>query len=183
MEKSGKWLILAILAIALASGAFSWWFRWAATHRAAEFWGPQATTTIRDSQTIEAYRLADTGEGIGTPLTVGGREYPVEKRIDVSKGHGLVHLKQALLEDRSYDWETSFDVDALIPRWALVFHPPPEQLSEIPVTLFLDDACDRGVAIVPGHGTRAFVCPRIATGIEKVLVEWLIAKEADSLNL
>jgi hypothetical protein len=175
VEKSGKWLILAILAVALASGAFSWWFRWSATHRAAAFWGPEAATTIRDAQHVEAFRLATTSENTDRTLKAGDREYPVEKRIDASKAHGLIHLKQALVEDRSYDWDTSIDAEKVVPRWALVFHPHAERPTNPPVTLLLDDACEHGVRAVEEDEPRAFDCGRIGPGVRKVLSEWLAA--------
>ena len=173
MEKSGKLLILAILAIALTSGVFSWWFRWSATRRVAAFWGPEVTTIIRDAQRVEAYRLAPDGIETDQTLSAGKREYPVEKRIDASQGHGLVHLKQALLEDRSYDWEASVVHDELIPRWALMFHPPAAQVLGTPVILLFDDACER--AIEP-ESRRTIDCKPIASGIKSVLAEWLSAE-------
>lgn len=166
-------MILAILAIALASGGFSWWFRWSATHRAAAFWGPEAATTIRDAQQVDAFRLAGAGESTDVTLKVGDRVYPVEKRIDASKGHGLIHLKQALLEDRSYEWGTSIDADQIVPRWALVFHPRTERQANPPVTVLLDDACEQGVRAVEGEESRTFDCRRIGPGVRKVLSEWL----------
>ncbi|MEX2170793.1 MAG: hypothetical protein WD851_15860 [Pirellulales bacterium] len=173
MEKSGKLLILAILAIALTSGVFSWWFRWSATRRVAAFWGPEITTTIRDARRVEAYRLAEEGIETDQTLTAGNREYPVEKRIDASQGHGLVHLKQALLEDRSYEWEASVAQAELIPRWALVFHPPAAQVAAAPVILLFDDACEG--AIEP-ESRRTIDCKPIAPGIKSVLAEWLSAE-------
>jgi hypothetical protein len=173
VEKSGKWLIVAILAVALAAGAFSWWFRWSATHRAAELWGPEAAATIRDALHIEAYRLTDAGSETDETLVAGNRAYAVERRVDVSKGPGLVHLKQALLEDRSFDWEATFDTGLLVPRWALVFHPLPDRQSTEAATLLFDEDCERGAAITAGQPARPFVCRRIAAGIEKVLTEWL----------
>ena len=48
-EKSGKRLILGVVAACLVAAIASWWFRYAATHRAAQFWGSQAVALIRDA--------------------------------------------------------------------------------------------------------------------------------------
>jgi hypothetical protein len=55
MYYSGKLVIIGILAVAVASAAASWWFRYAATHRAAQYWGPETARLIRDAPTVELY--------------------------------------------------------------------------------------------------------------------------------
>ncbi len=86
-EKSGKRLILGVLVIGLAAAAASWWFRYSATHRAAQFWGPQAATLIRDAPHV-TLRSDSTDDDA----------------LDISAAPGLTHLRTALLEDGSYDW-------------------------------------------------------------------------------
>jgi hypothetical protein len=86
-SKSGKLLILAVFAVGLAAAAASWWFRYAATHRAAEFWGPTAVRLIRDAPRV-------------TLRTDSTQDEP----LDISDHKGITHLRNALLEDRSYDW-------------------------------------------------------------------------------
>ena len=49
MQLSGKLVIIGIVGVALAGAGAGWWFRYNATHRAAEFWGPQAVRLIRDA--------------------------------------------------------------------------------------------------------------------------------------
>jgi len=118
-EKSGKRLILGVIVIGLAAAAASWWFRYSATHRAAQFWGPQAATLIRDSPhvTLRSGTSAD------------------EQR-DISAARGLTHLRVTLLEDDSYDWsaagppDTNWDSSLVFetsegaePRAVILFSP------------------------------------------------------------
>jgi hypothetical protein len=86
-EKSGKRLILGVIVIGLAAAATSWWFRYSATHRAAQFWGAQAATLIRDAPhvTLRSDTLND-------------------EPLDISATPGLTHLRTALLEDDRYNW-------------------------------------------------------------------------------
>ena len=89
-EKSGKLLIIGVFLVALAAAAASWWFRYSSTHRAAEFWGPQAATLIRDAPRV-TLRSDEAGD---------------DPR-DISHAPGLTHMRAALLEDRSYDWSAA----------------------------------------------------------------------------
>jgi hypothetical protein len=100
-EKSGKRLILGVLVIGLAAAAASWWFRYSATHRAAQFWGPQAVELIRDALRV-TLRTDD-------PATEGNN--PADLPRDISSAKGLTHLRAALLEDRSYDWSAAGPAD------------------------------------------------------------------------
>jgi hypothetical protein len=103
---SGKLVIIGLVMVAFAGASASWIFRYKATHRAAEYWGP-AASLIRDAPIVEfnhlipppdSFILGD-GEFSGTLAL----EDPKEAR-NVSFARGLAHLRNALLEDRSYIW-------------------------------------------------------------------------------
>jgi hypothetical protein len=95
-EKSGKLLILGVLVIGLAGAAASWWFRYSATHRAAQFWGPQAATLIRDAPHVTLRS--------DTPSKDSQGKNAADVPRDVSSAKGFTHLRDALLLDASYDW-------------------------------------------------------------------------------
>ncbi|MFO0790670.1 MAG: hypothetical protein U0805_14535 [Pirellulales bacterium] len=80
---SGKWIIIGVMAVALIGAGTSWWFRYYTTHRTAQFWGPEAATLIRDAPTVWSHD---------------------DLNRDISSAKGLVHLRNALLEDRSFKW-------------------------------------------------------------------------------
>lgn len=177
MEKSGKWLILAILVIALASGGFSWWFRWSATHRAADFWGPEAAKIIRDAKNVTAARL--TGDH---PMTIGPKENAIVAQVDASKAKGLLHFKQALLEDRSYNWQfarpASENFEA---TYRVLFgHPSHSSLPDdlktnfnsFVVVMFNED-CTR--CCFEFHHERSSIadCSPISQGLLKIFSDWL----------
>jgi hypothetical protein len=113
---SGKLVIIGILAISLTGAGVSWWYRYSATHRAAEFWGPKGSRLIRDAPIVEFYEferssqdpiamLADTDLDVEPKRQMAGAEVSrVVSRIDVSRARGMTHLRNALLESRSFDW-------------------------------------------------------------------------------
>ena len=81
----------------------SWWFRYSATHRAAQFWGPQAAELIRDAPHVTLRSAAAAADG----QDAADADVP----RDVSNAKGLTHLRNALLEDASYDWSTAGRAD------------------------------------------------------------------------
>jgi hypothetical protein len=120
---SGKLVILGILAVALLAAGTSWWYRYNSTHRAAEFWGPDAAL-IRDADTVIVSTFSPT---ITMPPTKfhNPAERDFSSRTQVKKvvtgARGLVHLRNALLMDRNFDW-SPHSVDRDIPwKHSLVF--------------------------------------------------------------
>jgi hypothetical protein len=109
MHSSGKLVIIGIITLAVASAAASWWFRYSATHRAVNFWGPDAAELIRDAPRVSLVRLI-----LGDP--------PATR--DISKAPGILHLRNALLEDRSFQWRQSFGAAPKGGGWKLVFSDP-----------------------------------------------------------
>jgi hypothetical protein len=108
MHNSGKLVILGILTVALASAAASWWFRYSATHKAAQFWGPQNVRLIRDAPHVSLTRLI-----LSDPPTTR----------DISKAPGILHLRNALLEDSSFLWGQGVDTERG-GGWKLAFSEP-----------------------------------------------------------
>jgi hypothetical protein len=94
--RQSKWLIGVIVLVGCALAAFSWWFRFAATHRAAEFWGGDNFRLIRDAAIVEAYVPAADDDP--SRLVAGAAQR------DIAQFPGMTHLRNALLEDRSFVW-------------------------------------------------------------------------------
>lgn len=102
-EISGKYVILAVLAVAFIGAAASWFFRYNATHRAAEYWGPEAAQLIRDAPQVKLVKtplagLAPTTDSKAIQATIDSHS------IDISHARGLLHLRNALLEDANFNW-------------------------------------------------------------------------------
>ena len=126
MRSSGKLLILAMVAVGLAAAGASWWFRYTATHQAAAFWGPEAARLIRDAHKIVLCRVAandkDTDSSADEILLPDDTARRVVDRRDVSAAPGITHLRNALLEDRSFRWPATSAISPVHWQWCLVFH-------------------------------------------------------------
>lgn len=93
-EKSGKLLMFAVILLGVIAAVTSWWFRYAATHRAAAFWGRQAAELIRDAPHVTLRTNNPAVEGTN----------PADLPRDISSAPGLSHLRAELIQDHSYDW-------------------------------------------------------------------------------
>jgi hypothetical protein len=131
MKVSGKLVIIAILALALVAAGSSWWFRYNATHRAAAFWGPEASRLIRDAKVVELYQFEPSSQ-TETEFEELRRflDAPSNAR-NVSSMRGLTHLRNALLEDRNYDWPPQQPKPNDQWRGILVFWDEPRQSTAV----------------------------------------------------
>jgi hypothetical protein len=157
---SGKLVIIVILTLAFSAAGASWWFRYAATHRAAEFWGPIAAQRIRDSRSVQLYYVIDDTDLL-TPIR------------NISNARGLTHLRHALLEDRSFVWPAHS-----LPRqphwhWAIGFGD--QKASGMNVVMFTED-CKQAAMGGPESG-RVVSCEPIAKGLTTIFAELSQQKE------
>ena len=120
MRVSGKLVIGLILAVAVLAATFSWWFRWQATHRAAEFWGVEAIAILQRPRQVIALQLnaCPPDENAAASRTEQFPRQGVAAERVITTAGGVTHLRQALLEDRSYDWNSTI-VDRSPARYAL----------------------------------------------------------------
>jgi hypothetical protein len=122
---SGKLVIIAIAALALAAAGASWWFRYAATHQAAEFYGDHVLL-IRDAPVVELLRIEPSSPGgfvegaLRSETLDRFLDAPTNRR-DISTTPGLTHLRAALLDDRSYNWPSRPDRPSDRWKWILIF--------------------------------------------------------------
>jgi hypothetical protein len=116
VHNSGKLLILGIVALALLLAAASWLFRYKATHRAAEFWGSNGVASIRDAPDVVYTQTRPNEPGNGGAMDM------VVVRRKVSAAPGLTHLRNALLEDKSFEWPASEPPPGTKWPYSLEFH-------------------------------------------------------------
>lgn len=169
MIDRGKLVILFIFGLALSATAFSWWYHTQRGDRALLFWGRQAAMKIRHAPQVEllqidrAENVTPTGEREVVPI--GGRDYCVKDRRDISKVPGMLHARQALIEDASFAWGES--PDGREPDWqfVLVFSERGEQ-----AIIALDSDCQH-VRQCPSDG-QASLRP-IASGMRTFIAEQL----------
>jgi hypothetical protein len=174
---SGKRVIIGILLLALVAAGGSWLFRYNATHRAAKFWGPENAAAIRDAPIVTFSTF--TTPIIWSPHYIGIAGEPIEHLLaqkpqttrDVTSARGLVHLRNALLEDRSFDWESeSLYTSAFWPetKWshAIVFSDETKG-----VQAYLLFAPDSQLTTFAGRNAALSYKP-IARGIAEMFAEF-----------
>lgn len=185
-QSNANWLIAGILTAGVLAAGASWWFRFEATHRSARFWGPVASQLIRDAPLVELLALqhaprdeSDDSDGANTEptgdstagevLTFGSERWRITDSRDISAAPGLTHLRNALLEDRSFSWPArSASAET---QWArgLRFRNGPEPSLHV---LFSPDY-QWIIAVGTGRSDPLAVsCEPIANGLREVFSEW-----------
>jgi hypothetical protein len=167
---AGKLLIVGMLAAGVLAAGLNWWFRYAATHRADQFWGADAATLIRDAPRVEALTL-EPGDGTMSADTVpmGRAAWRIVRSQDISHARGLTHLRNALLEDRSFDWPARPLPDDVSWTRGLRFRDGP--LPPL-VILFSPDDSLAAKQQTGEAGSLVVSCAPIAAGLREVLAEW-----------
>jgi hypothetical protein len=153
----GSWLVAGLLLLGLTAAITGIWFQWQQTRRCLAFYGPAAARRIAASPAVELMLVQPGGQP---------GQLVAQKRIDVSKAAGLVHLRRGLVEDANFNWQAG--AGAAQPRlplesWdvALVFREP---LGS--TTLGIDfDPAGGSLAVVGQPGRIGL--GRIGPGLEK----------------
>jgi hypothetical protein len=161
----GKYVILAVFAIGLIGAAGGWWYHRSAQRRVLEFWGSEAAELIVIAPRVEAIHLAPAaaGEHVEHEVQLGESRFDVIERVDVSGAAGLIHLRQGLFHDGSFDWSKA--EDDCRPQWdyALRFSE-----NERSVTVLVAFNCPR---LKLAGKTREAAMGSLARGLEQFLKE------------
>jgi hypothetical protein len=117
---SGKLVTLGLLLLAVLAAAFAWWNTWAKGQRALDYWGSRGAYRIRLAPEVTYFELTDappqTGQAV---LQIGPHQHrSVVSQKDISRARGLVHARQALIQDASYNWNAAVTVR---PLWSHAF--------------------------------------------------------------
>ena len=140
MFDRGKLVILILFALGLAATAFSWCYRVQSGNQALRFWGSDAAGLIRHAPRVELLLLdpAESSRTAGAErfMAIGRRHFQITSRRDISKAPGLLHARQALIEDINFAWDDSGNQGPLDWRFAFRFSDRGQQC-----TIALDSVC------------------------------------------
>lgn len=150
-EISGKIVILTILGLALLATGYAWWYQRQRGQQILDFWGAETAFAIRHAKEIELIRL-DAGD---------------DEAISLGEARGLIHARQALIVDASYDWESV--ANDVTPKWqyALRFSDEEKQTEsslwfDLDQELAGNQSGDHCVKIHIAEGLRKFFEEQVA---------------------
>lgn len=138
----GTLLVVGLLGLAVALGAFALWFQWRQTQGCLRFFGPEVARAIQAAPRVELWTLS----------APGGRPSAGDV-LDVSRAPGLVHLRRGLIEDVNYRWDSA-PMSPLPPdAWeqAIAFFP---DATGDPAAVLAVDLDDGGWLTVVGRPGR-----------------------------
>lgn len=84
-QASGTWLVGGIVIIAVLAATITITWHWSQSRFAVRYWGGENATRIRAAEVVQLVDLADEAAN-----------------QDISNAKGLVHFRQALIEDASF---------------------------------------------------------------------------------
>ena len=122
----GKFVILAIVGLAVAASALSWFYYARLQERPLALWGSRAAELMLLRPMARAYRLAPApgelpagathdGGGAHRPLAIAGERFTMTDDRDISRAPGFSHIRQSLIHDRSFAWDDGPCESS--PRW------------------------------------------------------------------
>jgi hypothetical protein len=113
---SGKYAIVFIMGVGIASAVGSQWYYYHLQHRPLALWGVAEANLMLNAPLIDALLLAPADKvppGKLAPgedrerITVGKEHLLVLKRKDVSTAPGVTHVRACLASDESFDWNAA----------------------------------------------------------------------------
>ena len=158
MLDRSKLAILAVCGFALAASAAAWVYQRGRAARPLELWGAEAGLLIASAPRVEALLLrpvAGDETAAAESVEFDGARLIVVQRTDVSTARGITNVRRALLDDGSFNWESTGD--ACQPEWT---HALRFSTDNAQTMLLLSFDCPR-TAAVDGHRT-ASIAPSAA---------------------
>jgi hypothetical protein len=105
MELRGQHVVLGLLVLGVGAAGFALWYQRSMTNQALAFWGSDVALALGSPEKLELLTLAPVDPAAGEErLNLGGRDFAVVTRQDITRAPGVTHARQALLENASFDF-------------------------------------------------------------------------------
>ena len=173
-EIRGKVVILFVLGIAVGAAVFAWSFHYMRGRRVLQLWGSETAHLIRvNADQVELLKLiAAAGGGeiesdVETSLTIDGRVHRCAQSIDITTAPGLMHARQALIEDATFDWAQGRGNCTARWEYALRFSHADRQ-----ATILIDTNCQR--IRLHDSGAEVALVSKIAKGLARFIDEQIL---------
>jgi len=149
---SGKLVVVGMVLLGAIAAIVAIVHQWSQTDAAVKYWESNNAAAIRYAENVEVVLLNETKMGEKTPIVV-----------DATQVRGLVHFRQALLEDASFGGVV--DAKPNQPDWQYAFRFSDGNKSEV-VTVVVDPV--RSLIALEGKTTILDASP-IAQGLRNFL--------------
>ncbi|MBI2481584.1 MAG: hypothetical protein HYV60_23955 [Planctomycetia bacterium] len=161
----GKLVIVFIFGLSAVMGGYAWWHHFTQGRRCVEFWGAEAGEMIRYAPQVEVLKLVSPKTVDAETIQIQNKPHAVSARKDITSTAGLVHARQALIEDASFLWD---EVPSGPSSWDYVlrFIDGDQQ-----VRVAFD--CNHGRVQLIGTDRQATLKPHLATAYLTRLPTWL----------
>ncbi len=167
----GQLVIVFIFGLSAVMGGYAWWHHFTQGQRCVEFWGAETGELIRYAPQVEVMQLAGSDNDDAETIQIGNESLAIAARKDITGTPGLVHARQALIEDASFLWKADLAGPSHT-QYVLRFTDGEQQVS-----VAID--CDQGRVRLVGTDRQAVLKPHLATAYQTRLPMWL-GRDANS---
>ncbi len=169
----GKLVIVFIFGLSAVMGGYAWWHHYSQGRECVELWGSETGELIRYADKVELLRVAVGGSDAEANVSIGEVDYAIVAQRDITGTQGLVHARQALIEDASFLWKETPDAS---PTWNYVLR---FTRGDKQVAVAID--CTEGNVRLVGSDKQAILNEHLTHGYADRLPDWL-GEEASSTS-
>ncbi len=123
MQVQGKWVILTIVAVAFLAAGTAWWNQFRRGQQTLAYWGTDSALRIRLASECELVRLPADGPREISATTFPSLAQSGQQRA-LTGAPGLIHARQALVQDSTYNWSQTAPPANVRWQYALIFRDP-----------------------------------------------------------
>jgi hypothetical protein len=161
----GKWIIAVIFGVAVAMALFAWNFQRLRGQRVLAYYGDQVAYLMRMAPQVDLWEFEsqlenDQIERLAVSLTRGNLPDSA-RHVSISSKPGWTHARQALIEDRSYNWHRP---PSAVAHWTHLFR---FQQGDQHAFLLMD--LQRGLVREIHRDAPLVLNPKIAAGFRQYL--------------
>lgn len=146
-------------------GGYAWWHHYSQGKKCVALWGAESGELIRYGSIVELLQVESRKLAGDETIKIGGSEQTIIAQRDITATPGLVHARQALIEDASFLWK---ELPEAVPQWQYVMRFTEDEKQ---VAVAID--CQHGYVRLIGTDKQATLNQHLRTGYSKRLPVWL----------
>jgi hypothetical protein len=161
----GKLVIVFIFGLSAVMGGYAWWHHYTQGKRCVELWGADAGEMIRYAPQVEVMQLDSADSAEAAAMQIQDQPVKILAQKDITNTPGLVHARQALIEDASFLWKADLKGPS---HWQYMLRVTD---GDQQVSVAFD--CDQGRVRLVGTDHQAELKPHLTTAYQSRLPMWI----------